>query len=48
MVSLKHANFIINKKNATGKDIVSLIEKIQKDVEEKFKVKLVLEKEIVK
>ncbi len=48
MVSLKHANFIINKKNATGSDIVSLIEKIQKDVEDKFNIKLVLEQEIVK
>ena len=30
MVSEKHANFIINWNNATGKDILHLIELIQK------------------
>ncbi len=48
MVSEKHANFIINKKNATGKDIVCLIEQIQKSVYERYQVKLILEQEIVK
>lgn len=32
MVSEKHANFIINKNNATASDIVGLIEDIQKNV----------------
>jgi UDP-N-acetylmuramate dehydrogenase len=48
MVSEKHANFIINKKNATGKDIVTLIEQIKKEVYDKFKIELVLEQEIIK
>lgn len=47
MVSEKHANFIINKKNATGKDIITLIEQIKKDVYEKYHIDLILEQEIV-
>jgi UDP-N-acetylmuramate dehydrogenase len=47
MVSEKHANFIVNKKGATGKDIVALIQKIQKDAFEKLNINLVLEQEIV-
>ena len=46
-VSNKHANFIINKGNATGKDIVELINKIKKDVKEKYNVDLKLEQIIV-
>lgn len=46
-VSLKHANFIINKKNASGDEIIELIEKIRKDVYEKYKIELILEQEIV-
>ena len=46
-VSMKHANFIINKKNASGEDIVKLIEKIKKEVLEKYDIELVLEQEIV-
>ena len=48
MVSEKHANFIINCGNATGKDIVKLIDEIKKSVKEKYNVELMLEQEIVK
>ena len=42
-ISIKHANFIINKGNAKSKDVLDLI-KIAKDkVLKKFKIKLELE-----
>lgn len=47
-VSTKHANFIINKGNATGKDIIALIEKIQKEIKEKENIELKLEQIIVR
>lgn len=47
-VSMKHANFIINKGNASADDIVSLIEMVKRKVKEKFNVDLELEQEIVK
>ena len=47
MVSLKHANFIINFDKATGKDIVSLIDKIKSEVKKKYGVDLILEQIIV-
>lgn len=47
-VSNKHANFIVNKGGATGKDIISLIEKIQKEIKEKDNIELKLEQIIVK
>ncbi len=43
MVSKKHANFIINKKNAKGSDIKSLIKMIQKEALKKYKIKLIPE-----
>lgn len=46
-ISTKHANFIINKGNATFEDIYFLIELCEKVVYEKFKIKLVREVEIV-
>ena len=46
-VSTKHANFIVNKGNATGKDIVELIEIIQKEIKEKENIELKLEQIIV-
>jgi UDP-N-acetylmuramate dehydrogenase len=46
-VSEKHAGFIINKGNATGKDILNLIEYIQKKVLYKFNVKLELEQIVI-
>jgi UDP-N-acetylmuramate dehydrogenase len=47
-VSTKHANFIVNKGNATGKDIINLIEKIQKEIKEKENIELRLEQIIVR
>ena len=46
-VSEKHANFIINYNDATGSDIVQLINEIKDAVKEKFDVDLVLEQEVV-
>lgn len=46
-VSSKHANFIINKGNAKGNDIVELINKIKVEVKQKYDIDLVLEQEIV-
>ena len=46
-VSEKHANFIINKGNATGEDIVNLINEIQDKVKNNDDVKLYLEQEII-
>lgn len=46
-VSDKHANFIINKGNATGADIKKLIEDIQDGVEKKYNIKLKAEQEFV-
>lgn len=47
-VSDKHANFIINKNNASSEDIIELIEYIQKEISEKYNIKLKLEQEIIK
>lgn len=47
-VSTKHANFIVNKGTATGKDIIELIEKIKKDIKEKENIDLILEQIIVR
>lgn len=46
-VSKKHANFIVNIGNATGKDIVKLIKKIKKEVKEKYNIELKLEQIII-
>ncbi len=46
-VSLQHANFIINKGNATARDVISLIEKVRKKVEDKFAISLELELEVI-
>lgn len=46
-ISEKHANFIVNKGNATGKDIKKLIEKAKAEVKEKFNIELKVEQEIV-
>lgn len=47
-VSDKHANFIINKGNASGKDIIKLIEEIKENVKKEYDIELHLEQEIVK
>jgi UDP-N-acetylmuramate dehydrogenase len=40
MVSDKHAGFVVNTGGATAKDVLDLIEYVQKTVEEKFGVHL--------
>ena len=47
-ISPKHANFIVNKGNAHGKDIIELINKVKKEVKEKYNVDLKLEQIIIK
>lgn len=47
MVSLEHANFIVNVKNATASDVLSLIEIIQKKVRFELKIDLELEIKVV-
>ncbi|MBU5485169.1 UDP-N-acetylmuramate dehydrogenase [Clostridium sp. MSJ-11] len=46
-VSKKHSGFIINKGNATAKDIIKLIEMVQKTVREKYDIDLHTEVMIV-
>lgn len=46
-VSQKHAGFIINKDNATAKDIIDLITYVKEKVYEKFKKEINLEIEII-
>lgn len=46
-VSDKHANFIVNKENATGVDIANLINEIKNKIKEHDNIDLVLEQEIV-
>ena len=46
-VSTRHANFIVNTGGATARDILALMEMVQKRVAEKFKVELVPEVKIV-
>ncbi|MGV8982648.1 UDP-N-acetylmuramate dehydrogenase [Clostridium sp.] len=46
-VSEKHSGFIINRKSASAKDILDLILLVQKEVEEKFGVKLHTEVKIL-
>lgn len=46
-ISQKHANFIINKGNATASDILDLISLVKKKVKEKFDIELELEIRII-
>lgn len=46
-VSEKHANFIINKNNATSKDVKDLITEIKEKVKEKYNIELKNEQEFV-
>ena len=48
MVSEKHANFIINKGNESGRDIIELINEIKEKVKQTYDIDLYLEQEIVK
>lgn len=47
-ISSKHANFIVNLGGARSKDVEKLIGVIKKEVERKFKIKLVEEIQIIK
>ena len=47
LVSEKHANFIINYKNATGEDIKELIEYVHDEVLKKYNVDMKVEQEFV-
>ncbi len=47
-VSIMHANFIINKGNATSEDIIKLINYIKKKAKSETNIDLVLEQEIIK
>ena len=46
-ISEKHANFIINKDNCKGSDIINLINLIKDKVKEKYNIDLILEQEII-
>ena len=46
-ISEKHAGFIVNKGNATAKDVIKLIEIVKEKVYEKFNKKIELEIEIL-
>ena len=47
VVSTKHSGFVINKGNATAKDVLDLVKYIKDTIEEKFDKKIELEIEIV-
>lgn len=47
VVSTKHSGFVINKGNATAKDVLELVEHIKKTIEEKFGKQIELEIEVV-
>ena len=47
MISLKHANFVVNYKNATAKDVRDLILYTKKEVKEKQGIDLMVEQEFV-
>ena len=46
-VSEKHAGFIINKQNATAKDVLELVEYVKKILKEKFNKEIELEVQII-
>ena len=46
-VSNNHANFIVNKGNATGQDILDLIAYVKKVVYDKLGIELELEQKII-
>ncbi len=46
-VSTKHAGFIINKGNATAKDVLKLVDKVKEEVYKKFQKKIELEVEVI-
>ena len=46
-VSTKHSGFVINKGNATAKDVLTLVKHIQEKVYEKFGKRIELEIEVI-
>ena len=46
-VSTKHAGFIVNKGNATAKDVLELVNKVKEEVYKKFQKKIELEVEVI-
>ena len=46
-ISEKHANFIINTGNATGKEIIQLINRAKEDVQKKYNIELILEQIVI-
>lgn len=46
-ISTKHANFIINKNNATSDDILKLIKLVQSKVKQKYNIELKLEQQLI-
>ena len=46
-ISNKHANFIVNKGNAKGMDIIELINKVKKEIKKNYNVELKLEQIII-
>lgn len=46
-VSTKHAGFVINKGNATAKDVLELVNKVKEEVYKKFQKRIKLEVEII-
>ena len=46
-VSTKHSGFIINKGNATAKDVLQLVDAIRKIIKQKFDKNIELEIEII-
>ena len=46
-ISEKHANFIINEKNATGEDIKKLVSLIKEEIEDRYNIKLETEQEFI-
>ena len=46
-VSTKHSGFVINKGNATAKDVLQLVNEIQKQIKQKFNKEIELEIEII-
>ena len=46
-VSTKHSGFVINKGNATAKDVLELVNKVKEEVYKKFNKKIELEVEVI-
>ena len=46
-LSKKHTNYIVNKGDATGEDIVELIKRIKKIIRNKYKIELEVEPKLL-